>query len=584
MASTTSLFTGLTGLNVHARRLDTISNNIANVSTTAFKSARMQFENMFSRTFSGGSSPGDTIGGTNPFQVGLGVSIAGVQRNFQPGALEATGDARDLAVDGDGFFVVVRDGSTYYTRAGAFRQDLNDNLVTVGGEKLQGYTVDENFNIVEGTLTDINIPVGKRTIAEQTENAAIAGNLNSDGLLPTGGSILTLGATLTGGFTVRTDAADQPTAPNVLEATTLLTSILDPAATDTITPLYQVGQSIRVQGATKGDATLAEATLAIEAGTTVQDLMDFLVEALGIHSTGAANPDGNTPGVTLDPLTGVITIVGNTGTVNDIDIQAQDIAVLDAAGEVVRNPIVAQEVAEADGESVRTTALIYDSLGTDVTVDVRFVLEDKSDTGVTWRYFVESGDDTDTDLRVSTGTVRFDNSGQLVDTTPITVAIDRADTGATTPLTFSLAFTGSNGTLTSLDALSQVANVFRDGLPAGVLETFGVQPDGTIFGGFSNGAVRTLGRVVLADFANYEGLVDIGGNNWAVGPNSGPAVLVEAGTFGTGGLVSGSLELSNVDLSKEFTDLILVQTGYSASARVIRTADELMQQLLVIGR
>lgn len=584
MASTTALFTGLTGLNAHSRKLDVIGNNIANANTTAFKGSRMLFESLFARTFGLGSAPGDTTGGTNPSQVGLGVGIAGVQRDFTTGAFTPTGDARDMAIDGSGFFIVERDGQQFYTRAGAFRQDLNDNLVTLSGEILQGYGVDDEFNIVEGSLQAINIPIGNRTIAEQTRNAAISGNLNSDGDLPSQGSELTLGADATNGFGLITGATVAPTPPNVLESTSLLTEILDPDATDTTTPLFSAGQTIEVNGASKGDKLLPTAEFQIEAGTTLQDLMDFLTEALGIHTTGAANPDGNTPGIALDPATGVLTITGNTGTASDLDIDAADLRLLDVNGDQLGLPFFPQDLQEADGEAVRTTLVVYDSLGTELNVDVTLVLDSKDADGTTWRYFLDSGDDSDIDIRLGTGTVDFDNFGQLTTEAPITVSVDRDGSGALSPMSFNLRLASDNGQTTSLDSPSQIANVFRDGLPPGTLETFGVGADGVIFGGFSNGATRTLGQVVIADFANVEGLVDIGNNNFSVGPNSGPAVVVTPGQLGSGQIASGQLELSNVDLGREFTDLILVQTGYSASARVIRTTDELMQQLLVLGR
>src|SRR5712671_2068396 len=106
MASTTALFTGLSGMNANARRLDLIGNNIANANTTAFKSSRMLFSTQFSRTLSAGSPPGPINGGTNPSQIGLGVQIAGTQRDFNGGSISATGDPRDLAIEGNGFFVV----------------------------------------------------------------------------------------------------------------------------------------------------------------------------------------------------------------------------------------------------------------------------------------------------------------------------------------------------------------------------------------------------------------------------------------------------------------------------------------------
>jgi flagellar hook protein FlgE len=175
MASTTALYTGLSGLNVNSRNLDVIGNNIANANTTGFKSSRLLFSTQFSRTFSGGTVPGGATGGTNPGQIGLGAIVAGTQRNFDNGGLSTTGDQRDLAIDGAGFFVVRRGTSTAYTRAGAFRQNSENELVTVSGERVQGYAVDSDFNIVRGSLTDLKIPTGALTVAEATTTANFTG-------------------------------------------------------------------------------------------------------------------------------------------------------------------------------------------------------------------------------------------------------------------------------------------------------------------------------------------------------------------------------------------------------------------------
>ncbi len=582
MASTTALFTGLTGLDAHARRLDVIGNNIANVSTTAFKSSRMLFESLMARTQSIGSAPSGAVGGTNPTQIGLGVGIAGVQRDFNVGAFASTGDLRDLAIDGSGFFIVEGEGRTFYTRAGSFRQDLEDNLVTLSGERLQGYGVDENFNLIEGSLTDLNIPLGRVQIASASTTTSVAGNLFAGGDLPSQGSSIDItGTATTGLFT---------TGGAFIDSTTLLTNVEDPELFGSGTALFTDGDVLEISGqggrVTKGDRVLPSATLDIGAATTVQDLMDFIDATLGIQAATGPNPDGVTPGVAVDPATGVITVTGNTGTVNDLDFDSSDLRLIDTDGTVIRAPFVVTETAEADGESVRTTLLAYDSLGGEVSVQFSMVLESKGTTGgTTWRYYVESDQDSDLELDVATGTVEFDAFGQVIDTTPITVTVDLEGTGALSPLALQIPLSSDNGLMTALaDAPSTINNVFRDGLPPGTLQSFGVQTDGIIVGEFSNGATRTLGQVALANFANSEGLVDAGNNTFAVGPNSGVAQLATPGEFGTGTVLSGALEQSNVDLGREFTDLILVQTGYSASARVIRTTDELIQQLLVLGR
>jgi flagellar hook protein FlgE len=108
MASTNAMYTGLSGMNANARRLDVIGNNIANANTTAFKSSSMYFETQFSRTLSNGTQPSTNDGGTNPYQIGLGVKIAGTTRDFNPGSISATGNGRDMAIDGKGFFIINR--------------------------------------------------------------------------------------------------------------------------------------------------------------------------------------------------------------------------------------------------------------------------------------------------------------------------------------------------------------------------------------------------------------------------------------------------------------------------------------------
>jgi flagellar hook protein FlgE len=577
MASTTALFTGLSGLNAHARKLDVIGNNIANVNTTAFKSSKMMFESLFYRTFSFGSSPSQVLGGTNPEQVGNGVGIGGIQRNFSNGAFSATGDLRDLSIDGNGFFVVERQGQQFYTRAGSFRQDPEDNLITIGGERLMGYMADDTFNIQEGQLVPINIPIGKRTIAEATQNAVIAGNLNSEGDIATQGALINLLANATDGLLV--------VGGGFIASGTLLTSIEDPGAPGSGNAAFAVGETLRLDNATKGGTSVPRAELEITGATTVQDLMDFLTAALGIQQTGAANPDGSMPGVTVDAVTGIISIVGNTGTQNDLVLGPGNLVVLDAAGNSRGQAFNTDKIESADGESVRTTMLIYDSLGTSVSFDVTMVLEETPNTGPVWRYYLESADDTDLATALGNGILRFDTQGQIdPDNSETSVTIDRNNTGANQPLSFTLSFMDSGGQLTSTAASSVMQGVYWDGLPSGTLSTFGVGDDGTIFGRFSNGAIRTLGRVVIANFTNPGGLVDSGGNLFQSGPNAGPAIIANPGTLGSGLIVAGALELSNVDLGEEFTQMILTSTGYSASSRVIRTADELIQQLLVLGR
>ena len=172
MGLTTAMFTGLSGLNTNQYRIDTIGDNIANVNTTAFKSSRAMFENQFSIMISAGSGPGATTGGTNPTQIGMGSALGSVQRNFQGGSIETTGVPTDMAVEGNGFFVIRTPNTDQaFTRDGTFALDANHMLVTADGFAVQGYGVDNDFNIVQTQLTDLEIPIGSMTTARATETA-----------------------------------------------------------------------------------------------------------------------------------------------------------------------------------------------------------------------------------------------------------------------------------------------------------------------------------------------------------------------------------------------------------------------------
>lgn len=127
-----SMFSGVSGLKNHQTRMDVIANNIANVNTVAFKSSRVSFQDVYSQTIQGASAPSGTVGGTNPMQIGLGMSVASIDTLFTPAASQNTGLQLDLAIEGDGFFIVEDGSGRYYTRAGNFGIDSDGNIVVKG--------------------------------------------------------------------------------------------------------------------------------------------------------------------------------------------------------------------------------------------------------------------------------------------------------------------------------------------------------------------------------------------------------------------------------------------------------------------
>ena len=574
MALTSTLFTGLSGLDVNQTRLNVVGNNIANVNTVAFKSSRVLFKPQFYVTDSGGAPPDADFGGTNPSQRGLGAVVATIEKDFSTGALEPTGKATDLAIDGDGFFIV-QGSEQRYTRDGSFSLNSANELVTGSGEFVQGFGVDADGNVAPGRLDNITIPLGTTTVARPTTRAMLEGNLNANGPVASGASILTSQVlTTVGGLAAPTSA-------------TLLTDLA--SATAPATPLMAAGNVFTLEGQ-KAGRTLPAGTFTVSAASTVQDLLNFYRDGLGIDTTvpDDGNPATPLPGgaIEADPLnpTGArLVVTGNLGSANALSL-AGDAFVNQSGGApftFADGTNAAGIASNPAGESVHTSMVVYDSLGTPLSVDVTAVLESKSDAGNTWRFYAASGDDTDTALNLGNGTLTFGSDGQLLSSSGTTINIDRAATGAATPLAVDLDF----GSMTSLTSRSsELLMTTQDGSAIGTLNAFNVGADGTITGSFSNGLTRTLGQVAMAVFSNPTGLVDKGGNQFAAGANSGAAVITSPLALGAGQIRSGALELSNVDLSEEFINLIISSTGFSASSRVITTSDQLLTELLNSSR
>lgn len=573
MSITRAMFSGLTGLNANSQTIGVAGNNIANVNTTSFKRSQAHFETQVSQTLKNGSAPSQQLGGTNPAQAGLGTRLAAITRDFSGGGLQPTGVSTHAAVEGAGFFIVDKGGSQRFTRDGTFQLDRDFNLVSNNGGRVQGYGVDTNFEVVEGLLQDINIPLGVLTIAQATRNVNIGGNLNTGGDVATQGSVVESEAMFSDpGATVPATGAD------------LLTSLV---AADG-SARFPAGAVLSVGNVTRGGAELPSRTFEVNAtnttesdanGTTLADFMAFIEDITGIDT---AQP--GSPGVTVNAL-GQVVIQSNTGTANEILIDPGDI--IASSGGVNSQPFSApwNIAQEATGESIRTNFIAYDSLGNPMSIDMIVVLEDKNSTGTEWRFYIHSDDDTDLNKYLSNGTLNFDTNGQFVLAQGGSFVIDRTATGSLDPQNINLQFTDPNGTLGSLTALSgqdvsQVNSLRQDGTPIGTLEDFSIAEDGTITGVFSNSLLRDLGRLPLAMFSNTAGLIEVGGNLYANSSNSGSPQIVAAGTGGSGRTIGRALELSNVDLAQEFISLISAQTGFSANSRIISTSDQMIQELL----
>lgn len=402
-----SMFSGVTGLRNHQVKMDVIGNNIANVNTIGFKKSRVTFQDALSQTIRGATAPQGNMGGSNPQQVGLGMTVSTIDVLHTQGSSETTGKVTDLMIDGDGFFIVGDGRNNFFTRAGNFDFDRDGNLVNADGLLVMGWMADNTGNInTMLPVGPINIPRGKSIQPRATTSAVYVNNLDA-------------------GMAVGT-------------------------SWDTILPVYdsqgnEYAVTIRFtkSGVNTWDVTTTTAGFSLPAGLQI-----------------TFKPDGTFNSVVNGP------------------------AVLTAAPPGV-NPI----------------------------------------------------------------SVNLDFSQMTQFASPCTARYN-----------------------------------FQDGYTSGVLEGYSIDTAGVITGRFSNGLTQKLAQVALANFNNPAGLLKMGGNLYAYSNNSGDPQIGPAGTGGRGDIAPGKVEMSNVDLSEEFTQMIITQRGFQANSRIITTSDEMLQELVNLKR
>jgi len=231
----------------------------------------------------------------------------------------------------------------------------------------------------------------------------------------------------------------------------------------------------------------------------------------------------------------------------------------------------------AVGDSFTTTTQIYDSLGGQHTIDITFTRDPVTNT---WTWTASSTDPAITGITVTGSPIAFTAEGQYDPNNPATSIQLTLNNGATSPQTVNLDFTN----MTQLANDSDVSMASQDGMAPGSLIGFNVTDRGEVIGLFSNGLNQTIGQLALANFINPAGLQRVGQNLFVPSANSGTAQVGTAGTNGRGGIAAGYMEMSNVDLAQQFTDMIVAQRGFQANSRVITTSDEMLQDLVNLKR
>jgi flagellar hook protein FlgE len=408
----------LSGLTASSTALSAIANNLANLNTVGYKDMRVLFRDLFYQTMG-------TSGAGDPIQLGAGAAVSSMPSMFTQGNVDPSGVPTDVAIMGEGFFVVDKDGLTTYTRAGNFSVDKNAFLVTAEGQRVMGYPA------INGVVD------------------------TGQGLTP-----LTLG----------TGAISPPTATTSLQFRTNLDAS-SPVGSAFNTPLVVY------------DSLGASHVLTFSFTKTGSNTWDYSI------SIPAAD-------------------VGQTG-----------------------NPVVVASGTGANG-------------------------------------------------------LTFNGAGQLVtpasDITGITIG-NLAD-GANALAFDWLLYDNGAGLLTQVAAPNSTTSPQQNGSGSGALQKFAIGSDGTVTASFSNGKTAVLGQLALASFANVQGLLRTGANGFAATLASGQAAVGIPGAGGRGTLSGGALELSNVDIAKEFAALIVAQRGFQANARAVTTFDEITQETINLKR
>lgn len=568
-----SLYSGVAGLKTHQIRMDVIGNNIANVNTTAYKSSSMTFSELMSQTTQKASGANATtgVGGTNAKQIGLGVKAGAINTAITTqGSAQSTGNPFDIMITGDNFFVVNNGSENFFTRDGSFYVDGAGNLaMTSTGYNVMGWGVDETTgNIKQDTVTALRIMSAANMTypPEATTKANISGILdeNDKDVTSANGKTVNLnffdarGYSYTAKFTFKQSSG---TASN--EYSMELTKLLDSTgaeidiskvkfgdnSTQTLqTPVTFAGDTYEWDGKqlkTKADKkVVADLSAAFNADGTLKD-------------TSTDEAAAKTQQETLDAIAAAYGYEGSTDEFLKLyqkDANGTEVTVETMLGNMAKTTT-------AQGDLVLTT-----DKDKPMTMDGRFF------EGVKVIF------DTDTGKLKQVGSNVTDFKTN-VDFTPLggnfsNITIDLSE-----------CTNYDNKGTSTIGATSGDLDGLGTGRRLGDMIGVSIQKDGMIYASYDNGMTKLLGQIATAAFANASGLEKEGDNLYSATLNSGEfdGIGVDI-TAGGGYMSTGHLEMSNVDLSSEFTEMITTQRGFQANSRIITVSDTLLEELTNLKR
>ncbi len=565
MALLNSLFSGVSGLQNHQIMMDTIGNNIANVNSIGYKSSRVTFSDTFNQFVRFGSDPSNGGGGSNTFQIGLGMKVNSIDRDWSQGTFERTGVTTDLALQGNSLFVLNSNGQQLYSRAGTFAFDSGGNLVnTQSGAIVQGRMATSKGVIPPGNnLEDIVVDTNLKLPAVATEHVSWGGNLDSTSTKTASDEVVLSGnidsSSLTDGDTFVTNSVVYNTYGDAYKMETTLTyddgvaAGTDPSFAVSYRILTNDGNNTQVV-APVNVGTIEFAGGTIEPSTTPGTLTDIAdLENINVNPTVTPSLDLN-----FDLNISSLTLNNQTETISAVTDNNREVNIVDG------------------------TVTIFDSLGISHTLTVRFAR--RAANANLWDYRVSVPASSGTITGDPHGTISFDSNGGNPTVTPNPPKFEFQPNGGASPQVITMDFGTKFDGITQTSANSVVSSLSQDGSDAAVLSDLSIDQYGNIKGVFSNGKTRLMAQILLAKFKNNGGLISVGDNMYQVSANAGDPVIGDPGeTTGTT-IQSGALEQSNVDLSEEFTRMIVAQRGFQANARVVTTSDTLLQEITNIVR
>ena len=565
-----SLYSGVAGLKTHQIRMDVIGNNIANVNTTAYKSSSMTFSELMSQTTQKASGANATtgVGGTNAKQIGLGVKAGAINTAITTqGSAQSTGNPFDIMITGDNFFVVNNGSENFFTRDGSFYVDGAGNLaMTSTGYNVMGWGVDKTTgNIKQDTVTALRIMSSANMTypPEATTKANISGILdqNDKDVTSANGKTVNLnffdarGYSYTAKFTFKQSGGDKTN-----EYSMELNKILDSTGAEIDISKLKFGNRSQQKMETKvtlnTDAYKWDGkVLKTKDGTTeVANLADIF-KADGSLITPADDAAAQKQQKALDAIAKAYGYEGSTDEFLNLYITStankdKQLTIQDLLGNMMAGKTT--DVLPADGSAITMEGRYFE--GTTVVFN--------KDTGK-----LESVGGSTTNLNVNAAFSAL--GGNFSDVTIDLSECTNYDNKGTSTI---------GATSGDLDGLGTGR---RLGDMIGVF----IQKDGMIYASYDNGMTKLLGQIATAAFANASGLEKEGDNLYSATLNSGEFDGIGVDITAGGGYMSTcQLEMSNVDLSSEFTEMITTQRGFQANSRIITVSDTLLEELTNLKR